>query len=226
MVSGPHSDGIFHPPASPRLRVAAELATLAILTLVFLVYAPRDNLLYVAMALLFLGFIGLGAKETREKIWGQPAQPRAARMRRSTATMAIFTIPLVLSGLAWSGWQGYRIPYVHLALALCFYFMWALLQQTIFQFYLLGRLRTLMPKASPWLLSSVNGLAYGSVHLPDLPLALLTGIAGIFWSHAYQRDRLLLPVAASHAILGTVYYYLVIGRDLAGEMAARLTGAA
>jgi hypothetical protein len=52
-------------------------------------------------------------------------------------------------------------------LTFAFYLPWALLQQTLFQFHLLGRLRVLFPFASPVLLSVVDGVLYGMTHLPS-----------------------------------------------------------
>jgi membrane protease YdiL (CAAX protease family) len=57
----------------------------------------------------------------------------------------------------------------------------------------------------------LTGLGYGAVHLPDWEVALLAGAAGILWSFAYQRDRVLLPIACSHAILGATYFSWVRG---------------
>jgi membrane protease YdiL (CAAX protease family) len=117
----------------------------------------------------------------------------------------------------------------HFLMTLCFYVAWALLQQTLFQFYLLGRLRALLPFASPMLLSTINGTAYGLVHLaggaPLIQRSLVTGvtiIGGICWSYSYYRDRYVLPLALSHALLGTTFYYWVIGRDIGGEWIASL----
>ena len=60
----------------------------------------------------------------------------------------------------------------------------------------------------------LTGVAYGAVHLPDRELALLTSVAGTLWCHCYQRDRAVLPVALSHAVLGTTYFAWVRGREL------------
>ena len=34
------------------------------------------------------------------------------------------------------------------------------------------------------------------------------------WSYAYLREQQLLPLALSHAVLGSTFYYFVAGRDL------------
>jgi membrane protease YdiL (CAAX protease family) len=113
-------------------------------------------------------------------------------------------------------------------LAVVLYIPWAMLQQTLFQFYLLGRLRALLPFASPLFLSIVNGIAYGLVHFEtnvwSIGVTVVTIIGGIFWSYSYHRDRYVLPIAVSHALLGSTFYYWVYGRDLIDEMRRHLLG--
>jgi membrane protease YdiL (CAAX protease family) len=104
-----------------------------------------------------------------------------------------------------------------LAAALALFVPWALLQQTLFQFYLQGRLRVLLGSAPPLVSAVLTGILYGAVHWPDVEVTVLTVGGGIAWSWAYQRDRCLGPVALSHAVLGTTYFTWVRGRDLAGE---------
>jgi hypothetical protein len=212
-----HDNGNRPPALSLRLRILFELGILATLTPLFLYYAPRDRGLYVAMALLFLGFVAVTARETKERIWGRLALGKSERLWRSARAMAVMTIPIVIVFFGWSVWIGHEVSYRNLLLAFGLYIPWALLQQTIFQFYLLGRLRMLLPFLSPILLALVAGTAYGLVHLPDWPITLVTTLVGGYWSYSYLRDRHILPIAMSHAILGSTFYYFVIGRDLIDE---------
>lgn len=206
-------------------RVVLELATLAIATPLFLAYAPRDSALYVTMAVLFVCFVAITARETRQKIWGDAPEPWSVRMRRSALLLTALTVPTALMFLAWNTWHGRPIAYGSMLLALGVYFAWACLQQIIFQFYLHGRLRVIWPSRTRTLLPVVNGAAYGLVHFPHYKLMLLTAGAGVVWSLCYRRDRVLLPIAASHAILGTTYYYWIEGADLMQEIAARFAAA-
>ena len=209
-----HDNGNGLPALSLRRRVLFELGALATLTPLFLYYAPRDRGLYVVMALVFLGFIAATARETKERLWGRPTLEKSERLRHSTRAMAVMTIPIVIVFFGWSIWMGHDVSYRNLLLAFGLYVPWALLQQTIFQFYLLGRLRVVLPFLSPILLALVAGTAYGLVHLPNWPVTLVAALAGVYWSYCYLRDRLILPIAMSHAILGSTFYYFVIGRDL------------
>jgi membrane protease YdiL (CAAX protease family) len=60
----------------------------------------------------------------------------------------------------------------------------------------------------------MNGVLFGAVHLPDVELTVLTSVGGAVWSWYYLRDRCLAPIAVSHAVLGTTYYYWIRGDDL------------
>jgi hypothetical protein len=202
-----------------RRRIAIEVSLLAVLTPLFLCYAPRRGSLFILLAVLFLIFILAGAKHTRERVWGAPRATATERRRHAATAMFLFTAPVALGLILVSPASHRELPYVRLLAACAIYFPWALAQQSIFQFYLLGRLRALAPRAPSYLLSLGNGIAYGLVHAPHTSLMLLTGLVGTVWSYSYLRDRALVPIAASHAVLGATYYCVFVGRDLIGEIA-------
>jgi len=234
LTAGVYSNGLPHPSPALRLRIVVELAVIALGATLLLVYLPRgmrNTATYVGLALAGLGLIGFTARETRERIWGPPESADFDRVRRCAIGMTLFTFPplflFLVVGAAmryWSFWlppEHCRMVSLDFILALVCYLPWALLQQTLFQFYLLGRLRALLPFASPLLLSVLNGLFYGLVHLPNVPVTLVTILGGMFWSYSYHRDRYVLPIAISHALLGCTFYYWILGQDLVAEMAQK-----
>jgi membrane protease YdiL (CAAX protease family) len=91
---------------------------------------------------------------------------------------------------------------------------WAWLQQALFQFYLLGRLRMLLERVHDDVVAGIDGALFAALHAPDWDLVIVTGPAGWLWSAYYLRARRLLPLALSHAALGTLYFYAVRGEDL------------
>lgn len=208
--------------AAVRRRIAFELALLAICTPLFLRYASRDSALYITLAALFGGYIFLTRQHTRDVVWGPAAEPHAQRLRHTLIWVGGFTALNLAAFVAWGIWQARPLLPGQWLLALALYFAWALMQQLIFQFYLHGRLRLLLPWGQPWLPAALSAAAYGAVHYPDTGLMLLTTGVGCLWSLAYQRDRLLWPIALSHAVLGSGYYYAVVGADLAANVTARL----
>jgi membrane protease YdiL (CAAX protease family) len=200
---------------SVRRRVALELGALAVSATLFLALVPqRPIFLDLGFALLALGLVALTARDTREHVWGTPSEPVADRVRRSTRPLLIATAAVVPIFAAWRIVIGGPFLTSTLFAALVLFVPWALLQQVLFQFYLLGRVRVLLAGAPRLVVSLVNGLFFGAVHLPDWDLVLVTIVAGITWSWYYLRDRCLLPIALSHAALGPTYFYWVRGQDL------------
>jgi membrane protease YdiL (CAAX protease family) len=133
----------------------------------------------------------------------------------------VFTLPVAAAfmvaggyiGYTAGGWEGAvaRVANWHLAAALLLYFPWALLQQFVFQFFLLGRLLHLLRPSAAIVLTA---LAFSAVHFPRAPVMAGTLAAGIVWAVLYRRYRTLLPLAISHATLGATLHYWVFGRDL------------
>lgn len=236
MAESVYPNGMPHPPTSLRTRVAIELVVLAVLTALFLYFFPHGGNtqgLYLGMAIVGLGLVGFTAKETEERIWGPVDSPSFDRVRRCAINMSALTIPpviifLVSGGLAryfklwWlAGPDTCSMFSVHFLIAMCVYLPWALLQQTLFQFYLLGRLRALLPWATPFQLSVLNGIIYGLCHLPSPEITAVTILGGIGWSYSYHRDRYVLPIAISHAILASTFFYWVCGRDIVAQWIAK-----
>lgn len=196
-----------------------ELAVLVLATPPYLLLAPRDIVVYGLTALAFLLYVAAAAAYTRRRVWGPAPEPLGLRRRRAYGLAAAITVPFLLGFLLWGG-RG--VLTATLPLALLAYLAWAAVQQTIFQFHLLGRLRLALPALPTPAVAVLGGLAYGLVHQPAGPLTAVTAVAGVVWSWSYLRDRLLLPLVLSHALLATGYYYGLLGRDLATEWLDRL----
>jgi len=208
----------------PKSRLRIELLALATLAIVVLVLFPqRPTFVDVALALVGLVLLGLNINFTKTVVWGQfpPSRGKKDMIRACLIAVFVLTLPLMLvclgTGLAIvyasHGWDGAidRISNWHILVAICLFVPWALLQQTLFQFYLLGRLLSLLPSN---LAITCTGIAFGIVHLPDVWITLATAAVGIVWTYLYYRYRVLVPLALSHASLGSTFYYWVYGRDL------------
>lgn len=238
---GVYPDGMPHPTAQERRRIALELGVLALLAGMFLGFLPiRSIALEVGMALVGMGLVGLLARRTSEGLWGVPASPDFERFRRCTIAMVLLTLPPILVFAIYGAWDAYassgeqatfveilgamgtRLFRWHFFVTLLLYVPWALVQQFLFQFYLLARWRALLPYASPWFLALVNGFFYGAMHLPQWPVAIVTMIGGFVWSYSYLRDRYVWPLAVSHAVLASTFYYWACNSDLLGNLANSL----
>ena len=209
---------------SLKRRLLAELLILGVLTIIFLVVFPKRSI-YVdgLLATIALSLIVWNPRFTKTSVWGQfPLRDDLrTRVRRSYTLAGAFTILVVLAfaatgftlGYRESGWEGAwaRLSNSHLPVAFLVYLPWALLQQSLVQFYLLGRLLSLL---SAPVAVVATGMVYSLVHLPEVGVALASAPAGIFWTFLYRRDRLLLPLGLSHALIASTFYYWVCGRDL------------
>ena len=213
-----------------KTRLVIEIVVLVLMTTIFLLVFPdRHMFLDVSLALFALGLIALDARFTRTVVWARIPSPvpDRERLRRCLVVLIPTTLVLMLvclgigmaTGYREGEWQGAfaRVERWQIILAVGFYLPWALLQQTLFQFYLFGRLLILLP---PWLAVTCTSLAYGLVHLPDPLLSAMAALAGIFWSSMYYRFRRLIPLAFSHACLGAAFHYWIYNIDLAREWSA------
>ena len=212
-----------------RAKVAIELGIIAVVTTAFLLIFPRRNpWLDVGLAGFALLCIGATASYTKNVVWAaSPPQPAEDRFRQGVKATVWVTVPAVVGFLIIGGILGYRdggwaavterILNWKILAVFGAYIAWALMQQTLFQFYLLGRLLALFPKNQPFWPVLITGLGFSLVHLPDVWTSLVTAVAGVVWTTIYYRYRNLLPLAFSHAALGTAFYYGVCGHDLAQE---------
>jgi membrane protease YdiL (CAAX protease family) len=219
-----------------RRRAAIELLVVGILSIGFLALFPRRPILVdLSLALFALTLILLDVTYTRAQVWGRwPSEVgRIGRRRGVLVTMAL--TGLVVLTFLWigatigyegAGWPGVRARILHpyIPTAVLLYLPWALIQQILFQFYLLGRVRMLFASFHPFALSALNGLIFGLVHATDISIVLLATLGGAFWSWLYLRYRLLWPLTVSHALIGTTFYYWVYGCDLASRWRAFLGG--
>lgn len=216
--------------SSLRQKVALEL--LALLAGAFLVLFPRRNpLVDVALAVLALTGIAASVGYTKNAIWAAlPSRQSENRFKESAKVTLWITLPTVLlffligGILAYNnaGWSGVIERVFNWKILLVFipYIGWAFIQQTLFQFYLLGRLLVLFPRHQPIWPILLTGFGFSLLHLPDMWTALVTAVAGPIWTLIYYRYRCLLPIAVSHAALGTAFYFGICGHDLAAEWQA------
>lgn len=212
------------PNISPeRRRVAIELIAIVVLAAAFLVvFRERPGYVDTVLALVAVAMIVAGTRRSRA-LWARVPRVgiRGSAARAAWKEAALFTVPVVaiffgaglVLGHAAGGWAGAaaRVGNWHLIAALLLYLPWGLLQQFVFQFFLLGRLLVLLP---PAVAVMTTAAAFSAVHFPRLPVMAGTLVAGGVWALIYRRHRTLWPLAVSHALLGATLHYWVFGRDL------------
>jgi hypothetical protein len=199
--------------------VALELAAIGAAALVFVAtFQVRPPYLDFVLAAAAVALIVASAARSK-RLWALARSVDPAGSRGAwRATLAFTAVALVvLAVLAVIAARAAGTPALerfgnwHMLLAAALYFPWALLQQYIFQFYWFGRWLTLVPMA---IAVALTALAFAAVHYPRWPVMAVTLVAGVAWALIYYRWRSLVPLAVSHALLGTALHYWVFGNDL------------
>ena len=197
---------------------AFELAAIGAAALVFVAtFQVRPPYLDFALAAAAVALIAFSAARIR-RFWAlaRSVDPTGARGAWKAALMftAVALVVLAVAALLFAPADApaaARFANWHMLAAAALYFPWALLQLYIFQFYWFGRWLTLVPVPVAVALTAV---AFAAVHYPRWPVMLVTLVAGAAWALIYYRWRSLLPLAVSHALLGTALHYWVFGNDL------------
>jgi hypothetical protein len=136
-----------------------------VLTPVFLVLVPeRPVWVDAGLGLVAVALVTATARTTREQVWAPPATPRRERLRHCSRYMLVGTLAVTLLFAVVGGWARRSAPLYTTTMpaALVLFILWATLQQVLFQFYLLGRLRALIPAAPAPALATFNGLLFGA----------------------------------------------------------------
>jgi len=140
------------------------------------------------------------------RVWGF----RRDNWRGSAVRVALFVVPAAILMLAVGRLLGHWPISAHFWLVLSVYPVWALAQQFVLCAVLARGLAHWLPSRA---VPAAAGFLFAVAHLPDLPLVLLAFVAGLAFVMLYQRRPNLWVQALGHAVLGTVAYYAVLGRD-------------
>lgn len=210
-----------------RRKAAIELGTMCMGTIFYFLLSGlwRTTKVDMAFGAVGLVFVLWSARETRDRFWERPDKSYLVRLKESFLLSAAVSIPVLTLfavmgaalALETSGqWTDVstRILSPHLLKALPLYIVWAFVQQFLFQFYLMSRLRVLAPSAPYLLLALINGVFFSAVHITEWQVALPTFVSGVVWSLIYLKYRCLPPLAVSHALLGGTYFHWVLGRNV------------
>jgi membrane protease YdiL (CAAX protease family) len=199
--------------------VVLELCAIGLAALVFVAtFQVRPPYLDFALAAAAVALIVFSAARSR-RFWELQRSVDATGARGAWKAALVFTAAalVVLAGVAVLVARPAGTPAAerfgnwHLLVAAALYLPWALLQQYIFQFYWFGRWLRLVPVPVAVVLTAA---AFAAVHFPRWPVMAVTLVAGTVWALIYYRWRSLLPLAVSHALLGTALHYWVFGNDL------------
>ena len=92
-------------------------------------------------------------------------------------------------------WHGTRPLVLQLGIG----FIWGLVQQYVLQGFINRRLMQAFGKG--WITIVIVALIFSCLHLPNLPVVMITLLAGLIWAAIYQRAPNLYALAVSHSIM-------------------------
>jgi membrane protease YdiL (CAAX protease family) len=199
--------------------VVLELSAIGLAALVFVAtFQVRPRYLDFVLAAAAVALIVFSAARSR-RLWElhRSVDPTGARGAWKAALVFTGAALVVLAGVAVLVARAAGTPAVerfgnwHMLAVAALYFPWALLQQYIFMFYWFGRWLRLVPVPVAVVLTAI---AFAAVHYPRWPVMAVTLVAGGAWALIYYRWRSVMPLAVSHALLGTALHYWVFGNDL------------
>ena len=199
--------------------VVLELAAIGVAALVFVAtFQVRPPYLDFVLAAAAVALIVFSAARSR-KLWAlaRSVDPTGARgawlaaLSFTAVALVVLAVVALFTARAAGVPASERFGNWHMLATAALYLPWALLQQYIFQFYWFGRWLRLVPVAFAVALTAV---AFAAVHFPRWPVMAVTLVAGTAWALIYYRWRSLVPLAVSHALLGTALHYWVFGNDL------------
>lgn len=156
-------------------------------------WPARDTPILPALVLGLSGLalVALPAPATRPWHWvGDVAAWRGAL--RFTLIALVLSLPLVLLR---DDTMRLQDPG-----ALLRYPAWALLQQWLLMVAITPRMQAALP--DPRASALAAGIVFALLHTPNFGLMLFTLAGGTAWAWLGQRDRALLPLVLSHALLG------------------------
>ncbi len=199
--------------------VILELAAIGAAALVFVAtFQVRPPYVDFVLAAAAVALIVLSAARSR-RLWAlaRSVDPTGARgawlaaLAFTAVALAVLAVTAVIVARTTGAAALERFSNWHMLAAAALYLPWALLQQYIFQFYWFGRWVQLAPVP---LAVALTAVAFAAVHFPRWPVMGVTLVAGTAWALIYYRWRSLVPLAVSHALLGTALHYWVFGNDL------------
>lgn len=199
-----------------RRRAIGEIVAVIATGAVFLVF---ENVFHLKLPFLVACIAGWGLyagwrsrdAQTRRD-WGF----RSDTLAPAAIACGIFYVIVAGAILAWRLWKGW-IPVPPSALLLfAVYPVWGLCQQFFVQSLVAGNLERLgAPRA---LIVPVAAILFGLAHAPDVPLMALCAGAGLVWTSIFLRFPNLVPLALTHAWLGSLAYLMVLERNPWREM--------
>ena len=198
---------------APRLdaRAAAEIGAV-VLTGVGHLAASRAGVSGAYIPVVIVGWGGyVGVRAATEPGYLATLGLTGTNLGRASRDVALLSAGSLVAMGAYGAANGSLRVGPDLLPLLVLYPAWGLTQQLLVQGYLTRNLAEAgLPVGA---VVPITAATFGSVHLPNLPLAGATTALGAAFAPLYLRDGNLWPLGVAHGVLGAAFYVWVLDRD-------------
>ncbi len=151
-----------------------------------------------------------GVQAGRE--WGL----RRTKFWTSLRESLMFAMPAAFLLLLWGYWHGHLPLPRTFWMVLFMYPAWGIAQQFALQVLITRNLRQPLP--SPTLRAMMVATLFSLAHFPNWWLMALVFPAGLAFTWVFERHRNLWAIGIVHGLLGSLAYYLILGKDPGAEL--------
>ena len=111
----------------------------------------------------------------------------------------------------------------NIILILILYPIWGLIQQFLIMSLFAGNLKDLSSKKiHDVTIILVTSVLFSMVHYPSVPLILATFVMALLYTFLFLKERNILPLGIFHGVLGGMFFYAVLQKDLWFELVTAL----
>ncbi len=140
--------------------------------------------------------------------WGLTGRGLGPATHRLLPFAAAGAVACLLYGL----WSGRMLLHWHILPLLLVYPLWGLVQQFLVVVLLAGNLHDSLGVTVGGAVRTA-AVVFSAVHLPSIPLVVVTFAMALVTTTTWFRDRNLYPLGVFHGWIATLAYYLVLGED-------------
>lgn len=197
-------------PVRPLLELGGVLLTAALHLGWPLTGLPR-GVLVVPLVAAWVGYVAVRAHVAPAALddWGLRREGLVPTALASLGVLGVGAAGMLAAG----SYFGHTLPWWAVA-CLLVYPIWGLIQQLLVQGMVTRNLAQLPGRSGhPVAVTVVSAAAFGLVHWGEPVLVGSTFLLGLLLAPMWLRWRNLWPMAFVHGWLGTLVYYLVMGRD-------------
>ena len=135
---------------------------------------------------------------------------------RSARDVGLIALGATAGMAAYGALNGSLSAKPELGLLLLLYPAWGVTQQLLVQGYVTRHLHGAgLPTAA---VVPLSALSFGTVHVPNWPLAGATTAMGGAFAPLYLRDRAVVPLGVAHGALGALFYTWVLDCDALAQL--------